>query len=345
MSQITLSVVIPTYNRLDLLRETLGSVLAQDYWGDEIELIISNDGSKDGTTEFLNSFKNENKDKNIQVFHHEQNLGGPGNWKFCGEKARGEFIYLLSDDDLIEPHFFSTYLGVVKKNPNIDIVLSDIMYCREEDMAPLRRAEIHPESKEMTGIEALKYQQLEHHMVMSSMYRREKLLAGGNWDGQFGVHLDCGAFSRTAIRSDQVQYIHEPLFLYRVLAGSWSGFRMEKQRHNFICYRRKIDCLIEDAKAIDPNLVPFLKSLYLKHVRSTLNGLEIKLAHENISKKDLFKVIVELLRVFPEGRTDYIAIKMFVVSFLGLGWLKLLRRSLGKSDPYQGQLAVFEKSA
>ena len=342
MSTPKLSVVIPTYNRIDLLPQTLKSVIEQSYWGDEIEVMISNDGSKDGTDQYLKEFQDQHADKNIRIFNHKENLGGPGNWKFCGQEAKGEFVYLLSDDDYIAPNFFEEYLKVIKEHPHIDIVFSGIQYCRDHNMSFIDRVQIHSGSQEMSAHEAMKHQLLCHHMVMSSVYRREKLISAGGWDGQFGVHLDCGAFCRTAIRSGRVYYIDQPLFLYRVATSSWSGFRVDKQGKNFRCYRNKIDKLIEDARSFEPSLIPFLEKLYVKHVRSVLNGLEVKVAHGNISKKDLFKVIQELLKVYPEGRGDHVAIKMFVVSFLGVGWLRLLRKFLGKHDPYKGQLAVFE---
>ena len=51
-----LSVVIPTFNRRDVLGRTLASIAAQDFPPKDLEVIVVMDGSTDGTAEFLSSF-------------------------------------------------------------------------------------------------------------------------------------------------------------------------------------------------------------------------------------------------------------------------------------------------
>lgn len=65
------SIVVATYNNKNTLRKTLDSLLAQDFPG-EYEVIVVNDGSTDGTEEFLDSYAKGKK--NLRVFH-QQNSG------------------------------------------------------------------------------------------------------------------------------------------------------------------------------------------------------------------------------------------------------------------------------
>ena len=63
------SIVVCTFNRLNYLKKCLNSLLEIDF--PEYEIIIVNDGSKDGTEKFLNSLNN----KKIKVIHHKYNKG------------------------------------------------------------------------------------------------------------------------------------------------------------------------------------------------------------------------------------------------------------------------------
>ena len=65
-----ISVIIPTKNRCDLLRETLDSVLAQTY--PDWEVIVVDDGSEDGTLEMLESFS----DERVRFIKRDRMLGG-----------------------------------------------------------------------------------------------------------------------------------------------------------------------------------------------------------------------------------------------------------------------------
>ena len=88
------SIILPTYNRADLIMETIESILSQTYrnW----ELIIIDDGSDDNTEEIISQIK----DERIQ-FHKARRIGIVGKIKNIGiEKARGELIAFIDSDDL-----------------------------------------------------------------------------------------------------------------------------------------------------------------------------------------------------------------------------------------------------
>ena len=89
-----ISIVLPTYNRADLIMDTIESILNQTYknW----ELIIIDDGSDDNTEEIISQIK----DERIQ-FHKAGRIGIVGKIKNIGiGKARGELIAFIDSDDL-----------------------------------------------------------------------------------------------------------------------------------------------------------------------------------------------------------------------------------------------------
>lgn len=92
---VKVSVILPTLNRLQLLKKSIKSVQEQSFR--EWELIIIDDASDDGTSEYLNSLKDE------RIKYHRVALNGiPGISKYLNygiENSSGEYIARLDDDD------------------------------------------------------------------------------------------------------------------------------------------------------------------------------------------------------------------------------------------------------
>lgn len=100
------TVLVPTYARAEYLLGAVRSALAQNYGN--LEIIVLDDASPDGTTEAMAVFENETR---VRYVRHEQNLGIAGNWRHGIRLARGEFFCLLHDDDTLEPDFVSVLLA------------------------------------------------------------------------------------------------------------------------------------------------------------------------------------------------------------------------------------------
>jgi glycosyltransferase involved in cell wall biosynthesis len=87
------SICIPTYNRKNYLRETLGSVFAQTY--KDYEVIVVDDGSTDGTGEMI-------KNSVYKVrYYWQQNSGESAARNMLVELADGKFITFIDSDDLL----------------------------------------------------------------------------------------------------------------------------------------------------------------------------------------------------------------------------------------------------
>lgn len=89
------TVYMPTKNRLSLLKRSVASVLAQTH--KNIELIIVDDGSSDGTHEYLRQLANENS--NVRFFSNGESEGACVARNRAIVAARGEFVTGLDDDD------------------------------------------------------------------------------------------------------------------------------------------------------------------------------------------------------------------------------------------------------
>ena len=113
MSLPLVSVVIPTYNRLDFLKEAIFSVKKQAF--NNYELLIVDDASSDGTWDWLQSLQ----DDRIRVFRFESNQYVSAARNKGLSEALGEFIMFLDDDDLLLPQALKKLVKPLKKDSQI----------------------------------------------------------------------------------------------------------------------------------------------------------------------------------------------------------------------------------
>lgn len=94
-----ISIIMPVYNTKPYLESSIKSLLNQTY--DNWELIVVDDGSKDGSSILLDDIANKQRDDRIRLFH-KQNDGLSGARNFGISKVRGDFIVFFDSDDMLE---------------------------------------------------------------------------------------------------------------------------------------------------------------------------------------------------------------------------------------------------
>lgn len=102
------SVIIPAYNRLPLLREALDSVWAQTFT--DFEVIVVDDGSTDGTWEFLQGLGSRGR-------AFRQDNAGPGAARNRGaQEAKGEYLAFFDSDDVWFPWTLATFAELIARH-------------------------------------------------------------------------------------------------------------------------------------------------------------------------------------------------------------------------------------
>jgi Glycosyl transferase family 2 len=92
---IPLTIAVPTYNRCSSMKLLVKAIRAQATEQDEI--ILSDDGSTDGT------FEEASKIPGIRLIRHKENQSMVRNWNYCLEQARHDWICIIHDDDTLAP--------------------------------------------------------------------------------------------------------------------------------------------------------------------------------------------------------------------------------------------------
>ena len=111
-----ISIIVPIYNIEAYLEECIKSIIKQTY--KELEIILVDDGSTDGSSEICDEFAAQ--DKRIKVIH-KQNEGLVLARKNGLQYVKGDYVLFVDGDDCIALNYYETLVNALKKNES-DIV-------------------------------------------------------------------------------------------------------------------------------------------------------------------------------------------------------------------------------
>jgi glycosyltransferase involved in cell wall biosynthesis len=106
MTQPLISILLCSYNGEKFIKEQVDSLLDQSY--PNLEIIISDDLSTDGTRAILDQYRTQGR---VKIFFQKENLGQSKNFEFALKQARGEFIAFADQDDIWLPEKIETMSG------------------------------------------------------------------------------------------------------------------------------------------------------------------------------------------------------------------------------------------
>lgn len=167
-----ISVIIPAYNAEATIRRACDSALNQTY--PNVELVVVNDGSKDGTAHILAELKENHP--TICCFHQEN--GGVSKARNAGLAcAKGDYLFFLDADDELLPECLCT-LYRISCEKHCDIVAGPSIRVRPDGTRFLKSYGVEGEPLIWNGKEALQNSLKDHpatYSVWGKLYRREVL--------------------------------------------------------------------------------------------------------------------------------------------------------------------------
>ncbi len=205
------SIIIPAYNAMAYLPETVESVLKQTL--DDFEVIIVNDGSSDE----IEKWASQLTDPRIRLVSQEnQGLAGARNTGIA--HAQSEYLAFLDADDLWEPTKLEKQVQVLEENPDVGLVYTWVAYIDEKGQPTGR---VFKNQAEGDVWEKL----TEHNMVECgsvAMVRRSCFETCGDFDRNLRSFAeDWDMWLRIASRYP-FKVIKEPLVYYRQHSSSAS---------------------------------------------------------------------------------------------------------------------------
>ena len=207
------SIVIPTYNRDDLVAQAIDSALAQTH--PRCEVIVVDDGSTDRTPEVLARYAG----KITAIRQDNKGLSGARNTGI--RAAKGEFVGFLDSDDVWEPRLVEEALKLFAAYPKVGAV-----FLAERDIDLSGRIDPKVHGKRTPGLFFTPEGMIGRDTGVGSgrppIARRDLLLTHGVFDESFRNFADCEMWIRHSFHFDMA-ILAEPLVLRRVHPGNVSA--------------------------------------------------------------------------------------------------------------------------
>lgn len=200
----SLTIVINVYNGMPFLPETVNSILTQTY--SDFRLLIINNGSKDSTSEYLESLK----DPRVEVIH-QNHLGlGHSLNKAVFENTESEFVARLDHDDVALPSRLEEQVNFLIQHPGYACVLSNISRIGSDG-----REFGYYKTETKNLIEDYDLQRYESIVHSTILFRREKFIEVGGYRQALYPVDDFDLLLRFW-ENAPVAVINKPLVKYRI---------------------------------------------------------------------------------------------------------------------------------
>jgi glycosyltransferase involved in cell wall biosynthesis len=118
------SILIPVFNRSQLVGKTIESALTQTY--SNIEVVAVDNASTDDTFSVLQSYALQ--DKRFHCSKNDRNIGASCNWQRCLELSHGEYIKLVFSDDWLSPNAIERMVLGLETHPEAGLCYSSVVY-------------------------------------------------------------------------------------------------------------------------------------------------------------------------------------------------------------------------
>lgn len=221
-SHLTISVVVPTYNRAHLVCEAVDSLLAQTRIPDEI--IVVDDGSTDDTQEKLRHYQLP-----VRVLYRDN--GGLSAARNTGlAAATGDLIAFLDDDDTLPPTSIDQRAKLLEAYPEFAVVYGDALLIDFEGNEIGRYSTIRPGERPSGNVFAA-FARYNQSPVHTFMFRHACLEANDRFDESLNTLEDYDFWLRLAAKN-RFRYIDEVLAFYRTHNNMMTVTYPERMRLN-----------------------------------------------------------------------------------------------------------------
>ena len=216
------SIAIITYNQKEFLKECIESILIQDY--KNIEIVVADDGSSDGTQEMLLNYEQEYP--NLFVLKLAKvNSGITKNHNVAHFACKGEYIAWIGGDDLMMPGKIIKQVGFMEANPNCTLLYHNLEVFFSDGNQKSYLLNSKNNAKEGDVKTVIKYGSF--NGASSTMIRRSKAPKYG-FDERVQIASDWMYWVEALGNGGEIRYMDEVLGKYRRHANNATS----KQNYN-----------------------------------------------------------------------------------------------------------------
>lgn len=311
-----LTVIIPTFNRVQLLSEAVNSLLSQSPTVHEI--IIVDDASSDDTQSLCQKLKQKKSPTRIIVTCNSKNLGAQVSRNRGLELSTGDAILFMDSDDVLTEHGTEPLLHELETNQNLDYVYGQVLRTNSrlqplENLKPIGSV-FSPESIEIAGY---------HWHTMGAIYRREYLQKVGPWNEQLTGSQDWEFQARVKLAGGEGKFVEHVVGLWRDHSDNRVGtksFRYDYVKsviHACLLIRDKS----QEVDRIDNSLECRLTKKILVHaLEFAVNGYRRERCHslnhaiQTLHSNPIMQFAVHSWRILPSS-FDFILWKLLQLNY------------------------------
>lgn len=300
---VSVSIIIPTYNRVHLIKETLDSIIEQTYtnW----ECIIVDDGSTDDTIKVLKTY--ENKDSRFKIYRRPESMpkGANSCRNYGFEVSCGQYVNWFDSDDYMFPEFIEKKVAVLN-SLNLDFVISKSVLFEDEDITNSKK----PYNYTFNDFKISHYNFVSHKinwLTPDLMVNRKVLTEEVNFNEKLKTTAqEYNFFSKlTAITVNGI-VIEDILTGYRQHDNSIeSNLDSDKSRHSFELCLGYYYTMLDLSANIEKSVSAFLHESIIRR------SLDVRLPLEVLRK-----MVTYLFRVNKEASIIFVVYQIFRRHFL-----------------------------
>ncbi len=210
---------VPTFNRSLLATRAIKSALSQTY--PDIEVLVSDDTSSDGTLERIQAIQ----DPRLVLVAQQKRLGLVANFDYCLRNATGEFFLLLGDDDVLLPNAIEKLVEpFLRPVASVSPEAVGLVWCpcqiADADSSQFWNTEAGPLKETPSSFLKGLFAGHRGPRLSSILIRTEDSIAAGGYQQRYGDLCDIGNYGAAALRREYVFCVATPAVQYTNHHGS-----------------------------------------------------------------------------------------------------------------------------
>jgi glycosyltransferase involved in cell wall biosynthesis len=287
------SVIMPSYQVAEYISAAVESVLNQTFT--DYEIIVVNDGSPD-TVELERALAPYRDRIN---YIKQENRGCSGARNTAIRRAGGRYIALLDPDDVWEPDYLAVQVGILEKDPSIDVLYPDALIFGDSHLAGRTFMEMMPSQGEVT-FEALITQRC--NVMISVTARREAIVDAGMFNESLRSSEDFDMWLRILQRGGRIRYHRRVLVHYRRHRTSLSADPVWMCRHILKVLdevESRNDLSVSETRTLKLQIARFRALACLNEGKRAFFGGDVRTAIDKLTEANSFfgspKISVALL--------------------------------------------------
>jgi glycosyltransferase involved in cell wall biosynthesis len=255
------SVCIITYNQEHYIKETLDSVLEQDY--KPLEIIVADDDSQDHTPEILKQYQINNPNI-LKIITGGPNLGITGNSNRALKACSGEYVAFLGGDDIMMPEKISRQVEWLESDSDRILSAHDVTIINENGVKEkyLKCGSMLKQTSNNTIENLIRYGNI---IVGSSVMLRKSAIPDSGFDERLPIASDWMLWIDCLRNGGTFGILHKPLAMYR---EHKKGVTKEKRKECFIDSMRTIEIINQNYPQMKNITKKCLLRLFLSEMKA-----------------------------------------------------------------------------